>query len=178
MLLGNTRPTTMLLGNTRPTTMLLGNTRPTTMLLGITRPTFMYTHTQTDTHTHRHTHTHTHTHMCVYTRRTFIFCRSTTRSCSSSSFFSARSNNERSSSVGEVDAEQCTEEGPAPSNPRQCSGCGTQTLEVSMNMHSVTSSYTVLHHHTQCHIIIHSVTSSFIVSHHQTNACAPPTVQP
>jgi len=32
----------------------------------------------------------------------------------------------------------------------------------------VTSSYTVPHHHTQCHIIIHSVTSSYTVSHHHT----------
>jgi hypothetical protein len=31
-------------------------------------------------------------------------------------------------------------------------------------LHSVTSSYTVSHYHTQCHIIIHSVTSSYIVS--------------
>ena len=31
---------------------------------------------------------------------------------------------------------------------------------------SVTSSYTVKHHHTQCHIIIHSDTSSRTVSHH------------
>jgi hypothetical protein len=34
-------------------------------------------------------------------------------------------------------------------------------------IHSVTSSYTVSHHHTSCHIIIHRVTSSYIVSHHQ-----------
>jgi hypothetical protein len=34
-------------------------------------------------------------------------------------------------------------------------------------IHSVTSSYTVSHHHTQCHIIIHSVTSSYTVSQHQ-----------
>ena len=37
-------------------------------------------------------------------------------------------------------------------------------------IHSVTSSYTVSHHHTQCHIIIHSVTSSYTVSHHHTLA--------
>ena len=29
-------------------------------------------------------------------------------------------------------------------------------------------SYTVSHHHTQCHIIIHSVTSSYTVSRHHT----------
>jgi hypothetical protein len=37
-----------------------------------------------------------------------------------------------------------------------------------LRIHSVTSSYTVSHHHTQCHIIIHSVTSSYTVSHHHT----------
>ena len=34
--------------------------------------------------------------------------------------------------------------------------------------HSVTSSYIVSRHHTQCHAIIHSVTSSYIVSHKHT----------
>jgi hypothetical protein len=38
-------------------------------------------------------------------------------------------------------------------------------LKVSQSpSYSVTSSYTVSHHHAQCHIIIHSVTSSYIVS--------------